>query len=217
MTTPQEIYYQNKLELVKKALEANQFEASVHETLEGAEEYLIGTIVPSGPHVSAAFGGSATVAASNIVARLRAIPGMEVIDRNDPALPAEERAALTRRSIIVDLFVASSNAVTQDGQLVNIDKFGNRVAAIAYGPKKVALFVGRNKIVPELQGALERAKATAAAMNAIRLKQDTPCARTAKCHDCHGASRLCGVTVITQRSFPPGRIHVLLINQDLGF
>ncbi|MDR2367713.1 MAG: lactate utilization protein [Deltaproteobacteria bacterium] len=211
-------YHQNRLGLVKKALEANRFEATVHETLEGAAEYLIGTILPSGPYATVAFGGSDTVIASGIVATLRALPGVSVtFDRNDRGLSPGEWHALTRDSILVDLFVASSNAVTQDGRLVNVDRYGNRVAAIAYGPRKVALLVGRNKIVPDLQGAMERARSTAAAMNAIRIGETTPCAKTARCHDCHGKGRLCGVTSITERSFPPGRVHVLLIDQDLGF
>ncbi|MDR1676862.1 MAG: lactate utilization protein [Deltaproteobacteria bacterium] len=217
MSTPQETYYTHKLEGVKKALEANFFEASIHQTLEEAEDYLIKTIIPEGALKSVGFGGSATVSASGLLAKLRAIPDFEVIDRNDPSLSPELRADYNRRTLLLDLFVASTNALTQDGQLVNTDKFGNRVAAIAFGPKKVALLVGRNKIAPDIHAAMTRTKATAASMNAIRLGFDTPCAKTAKCHDCKGQNRLCGVTVITQRSFPVGRIHVLLINQDLGF
>ncbi|MDR0622043.1 MAG: lactate utilization protein [Deltaproteobacteria bacterium] len=217
MSTPQEIYHSLKLEAVKKALEGNFFQASVHDSLEGAEEYLIKTIVPAGPYASVGFGGSATVGASGLLPKLRAVPGLTVIDRNDASQPPERRAELTRETMLVELYVASVNALTLDGQLVNIDKFGNRVAAIAYGPKKVALFVGRNKIVPDIHAALARAIAPAAAMNSIRLGLETPCAKTGKCHDCRGASRICGVTSITQRSFPEGRIHVLLINQDLGF
>jgi hypothetical protein len=217
MATPQEIYHLNRLEEVRKALEANFFAATVHGTLEEAEDHLARAIVPEGPYVSVGFGGSATVGSSGLLAKLRAVPGLEVIDRNDPSLPPEIRAEYSRRTLLLDLFVASANAVTQDGQLVNIDKFGNRVEAMAFGPKKVALLVGRNKIVPDLHAALARAKATAASMNAIRLGQDTPCAKMAKCFDCKGQNRLCGVTAITQRSFPAGRVHVLLIGQDLGF
>jgi hypothetical protein len=145
------------------------------------------------------------------------VSGLEVIDRNDPALSPETRAEYNRKTLLLDLFVASSNAVSYDGQLVNIDKFGNRVAALSFGPKKVALIVGRNKIAADVHAAMARAKTMAASMNAIRLGQDTPCAKTAKCYDCKGANRLCGITVISQRSFPQGRIHVLLVNQELGF
>ncbi|MDR2302134.1 MAG: lactate utilization protein [Deltaproteobacteria bacterium] len=244
MTTPVETYYHNQLEAVKKALEANFFEASIHESLEAAEDFLIKNIVfskpaqgeapsgspaptspnfvitgvdPSGPYSSVGFGGSATVASSNLLKKLRAVPNLEVIDRNDASLPPEVRSDLTRKSMLVDLFIASSNALTMDGKLVNIDKFGNRVAAITYGPKKVALFVGRNKIVADVHAGITRSKNIAAAMNALRLNVDTPCSKTAKCHDCKGSNRICGITVINDRSFPPGRIHVLLINQDLGF
>ncbi|MDR1308339.1 MAG: lactate utilization protein [Deltaproteobacteria bacterium] len=217
MPTPQEIYNLNRLDVARKALEAHFFGATVHRTLEEAEDHLVQAIVPEGPYGSVGFGGSATVGSSGLLAKLRAVPGLEVIDRNDPALSPETRADYNRRTLLLDLFVASSNAVTLDGQLVNIDKFGNRVAAMAFGPRKVALLVGRNKIVPDIHAALERARATAASMNAIRLGQDTPCAQKARCLDCKGQNRLCGVTAITQRSFPAGRVHVLLIDQDLGF
>jgi hypothetical protein len=244
MSKPVETYHQIRLEAVKKALEANFFEASLHESLEAAEDFLIKNIVlagseagpassasaapssgkfvitgvnPAGPYLSVGFGGSATLGSSKLVAKLRALPNLEVIDRNDSTLPAEVRSDLTRQTMLVDLFIASSNALTLDGKLVNVDKFGNRVAAIAYGPKKVALLVGRNKIVSDLQSGLSRARNLAAPMNALRLNLDTPCAKTAKCHDCKGASRICAVTVISERSCPAGRIHVLLINQDLGF
>jgi hypothetical protein len=217
MPTPQELHHQVLLEHVKKALEDNFFESSVHRDLGAAEDYLISIVLPGGPYKSVGFGGSATLAGSKLLDKLRAVPGLEVVDRNDPSQPAEKRSELSRQTLLLDLFVASSNALTYDGQLINIDKFGNRVAALTFGPKKVALLVGRNKIVPDIRAGLHRAKATAASMNAIRLAQDTPCAKTAKCFDCKGASRLCGTTVITQRSFPQGRIHVLLINEDLGF
>jgi hypothetical protein len=124
---------------------------------------------------------------------------------------------MSRQTLLTDLFIASSNAVTAEGELINIDKFGNRVAAITFGPKKVALLVGRNKITSDTHSGIARAKNIAASINALRLNADTPCSKTGKCHNCKAPSRLCGATVISQRSFPPGRIHVLLINQDLGF
>jgi hypothetical protein len=217
VTTPQEKYHQNRLEQVKAALEANYFAASIHQTLSEAADHLIKTIIPEGPYKSVGFGGSATVAGSGLLQKLGAVPALEIIDRNDASLTPEKRTELSRQSLLVDLFVASSNALTLDGQLVNIDKFGNRVAALTFGPKKVALFVGRNKIVVDEKEAISRAKGTAAAMNALRLGQETPCAKKAKCFDCKAENRLCGISVITHRSFPKGRIHVLLVNEDLGF
>ncbi|MDR1050427.1 MAG: lactate utilization protein [Deltaproteobacteria bacterium] len=217
MATPQETFHQTRLKIVAESLKANFFEATAHETLKDAEDHLLDAIIPSGPYVSVGFGGSATVAGSRLLPRLGAANDLKIVDRNDPGLTADERLEASRRTLLVDLFVASSNAVTLDGQLVNVDKFGNRVAAMAFGPRKVALLIGRNKIVEDASAGLRRSKDAAASMNALRLGQDTPCARTAKCHDCRGQNRLCGVVSITQKSFPPGRIHVLLINEDLGF
>ena len=217
MATPIEAVHQIRLERLKKALEDNFFEASIHQTLKEAEDHVIDSIVPSSGAASVGFGGSATVAASSLVERLKAVRGLKVIDRNDPSLDPDARSELSRQTLLADLFIASTNAVSMDGELVNIDKIGNRVAALAYGPKKVALLVGRNKIAADLHKAMFRARSVAASANAIRLSLDTPCSKTAKCHDCKGAARLCRTTAITQRAFPPGRIHVLLINQDLGF
>jgi hypothetical protein len=215
MVTPVDSYNQIRLEEVKKALEANFFEATIHQTLTEAQDYIINKIVPG--HSSVGFGGSTTLASSGLLEKLKAISNLKVIDRNDTSQPPEIRQELSRQTLLTDLFIASSNAVTSDGELVNIDKFGNRVAAIAFGPKKVALLVGRNKITADTHAGIYRVKNVAAPINALRLNTQTPCAKTGKCHNCKSQTRLCGVTVITQRSFPPGRIHVLLINQDLGF
>ncbi|MDR2443745.1 MAG: lactate utilization protein [Deltaproteobacteria bacterium] len=217
MATPIETYHLTRLERVQKALIDNFFESTIYDTLTQAEDYIINTIIPQNSLTSVGFGGSATVASSNLVQRLTEVPGLNVIDRNDSSLTPDKRQELSRQSLLTDLFILSANAVSIDGKLVNIDKFGNRVAALTFGPKKVAVLVGRNKICPDLHQALSRARNVASSANAIRLGQDTPCAKTAKCHDCRGQNRLCGTTVITERSFPPGRIHVLLINQDLGF
>lgn len=217
MATPFETYAQVRLERVQKALVSNFFESTIHQTLNDAENHVINVIIPESGSKSVGFGGSATVGASNIVERLKGLGTLEIIDRNDPSLDPESRDELSRKSLLVDLFICSSNAVTIDGELVNIDRLGNRVAALTYGPKKVALLVGRNKITGDIHQALSRAKIIAAGANALRLDLDTPCGKTAKCHDCKGASRLCRTTAITHRSFPPGRVHVLLINQDLGF
>ncbi|MDR1396023.1 MAG: lactate utilization protein [Deltaproteobacteria bacterium] len=216
MSQAREKHYQLQLAQVQKALEKHFFGASVHETLEEALDYLTGTIVDESV-ASVGFGGSETVTPTDINSRLLKNPRLTVFDRNSSALSPEERSELSRKSLTADLFIASSNAVTLSGELVNIDKFGNRVAAMIYGPKKVALIAGRNKIVPTQEDARMRLKNYAAPMNAIRLNLTTPCAVKGFCHDCQGSSRICGVLTIIERSFPPGRIHVLLVNQDLGF
>ena len=113
--------------------------------------------------------------------------------------------------------VTSSNAVLRDGRLLNLDGSGNRVAAMHFGPRKIVLFVGRNKICEDLDSARRRIKEIAAPANAIRLARKTPCVKTGSCVDCKSPDRICSVWTLTDRAFPAGRIHILLINQELGF
>ncbi|MDZ7599242.1 MAG: lactate utilization protein [Desulfobacterales bacterium] len=120
------------------------------------------------------------------------------------------------RPSAVDLFFTGSNAVTEHGQLVNLDMQGNRVAALAFGPKKVVVLVGRNKIVPDIASAMARIKRYAAPANAMRLDKQTPCAKTGRCEDCRSPGRICNTWTITEKSWPTGRVTVILINADLG-
>ena len=123
---------------------------------------------------------------------------------------------LRRKSLLADLFITGSNAVTEGGILVNLDMTGNRACAINFGPKHVVILVGRNKIVSELEDAMVRIRNYAAPANAMRLEKKTPCVKTSYCEDCNSPERICNVWTITEKSFPRGRIRVVLINQDLG-
>ena len=116
-----------------------------------------------------------------------------------------------------DVFLASANAMTQDGVLVNIDGNANRVACIAHGPKKVVFIVGMNKVCDDLDGAMKRARNVAAPINAQRFELSTPCAKTGKCMDCTSPDTICCQLLITRFSKHPGRIHVILVNENLGF
>ncbi|MDR1870532.1 MAG: lactate utilization protein [Deltaproteobacteria bacterium] len=204
------------LSSVQKVLEKRYFAVTRRPTLAEAVDFILEELVT--PEVkSVGFGGSASVGGSDLLARLKSVDGLNVIDRNDPSLSPSERSELSRKSLLVDLFIASANALTLDGEVVNLDKFGNRVAAITFGPLKVALIIGRNKIVRNLEAAKSRVKNQAAPMNAMRLEIPTPCAQTGHCQDCQGPSRICGVWSIVERSFPQGRIHIILVNEELGF
>jgi hypothetical protein len=99
---------------------------------------------------------------------------------------------------------------------VAADKIGNRVGGITFGPKAVVILVGRNKIVPDLEDAMFRIKNLAAPANAIRLNKSTPCAKTSRCEDCNSPERICNVWTIVEKSFPRGRVKVILINEELG-
>ena len=116
-----------------------------------------------------------------------------------------------------DVYLASANAITQDGVLVNIDAVSNRVAAIAYGPKKVVLIVGLNKVTPDVDSAMKRARNTAAPINAGRFGGKTPCAFTGTCNDCKSPDTICCNFLITRYSKFKDRIHVILVDDNLGF
>ena len=116
-----------------------------------------------------------------------------------------------------DVFLASCNAMTDDGVLVNIDGNSNRVSAIAFGPKKVVFIVGMNKVCGDVDGAMKRARSVAATTNAQRFGLSTPCAKTGACFDCKSPDTICCQFLITRFSRHQGRIHVILVNDSLGF
>ena len=135
------------------------------------------------------------------------------IDRNEIA---DKRAAMLA-AYDADVFLASANAMTEDGILVNIDGNANRVSAIAQGPKKVVFIVGMNKICDDVDGALKRARNVAAPINAQRFGLSTPCAKTGSCMNCKSPDTICCQFLITRFSKHEGRIHVILVNDNLGF
>jgi L-lactate utilization protein LutB len=140
-----------------------------------------------------------------------------VIDRDKVASP-QERTELMRKALLCDTFLASSNAVSEDGQLVNIDGFGNRVAAMCYGPKQVIVLAGMNKVAKTLVDAQVRARTIAAPCNIQRLAEaKTPCSETGACADCRSPESICSYIVTTRLCRPAGRIKVILIGKDLGF
>ena len=137
----------------------------------------------------------------------------QFVDREKAESP---RAALLA-AYDADVFLASSNAITEDGILVNIDGNSNRVSAIAQGPRKVVFIVGMNKVCDDLDGAMKRARNVAAPINAQRFGLSTPCAKTGACFDCKSPDTICCQFLITRFSRHEGRIHVILVNDNLGF
>lgn len=147
---------------------------------------------------------------------LREDPAVEFVEPFGDDLSPEARLERLRQSLLVDLYITGTNAVTEAGQLVNLDMIGNRVGGIAFGPKYVVVLVGRNKIVPDLDAAMRRVRNYAAPLNARRLGQTTPCSKTSYCQDCKSPDRICNVWTITEKSYPKHRVKVVLINEDLG-
>jgi L-lactate utilization protein LutB len=216
MERPTENYWQLRLEKTRKALEANNFQVYTAEDGSAAARIVMDQILPETGARSVTWGGSGTFTSTGLYDTLRRRSDLEIIDTFEKDLSDTERIERRRRALLVDLFVTGTNAVTETGLLVNLDMIGNRVAAITFGPKNVAILVGRNKIVPDLEEAMMRVKGYAAPVNAMRLDKKTPCAKTSYCEDCNSPDRICNHWTITEKAFPKGRIKVVLINESLG-
>lgn len=168
------------------------------------------SLIPEGS--TATMGGGVSVHEIGLVDALKN-GNYSFIDRDDYADKRE--AALLAYD--ADVFLASCNAVTSDGVLVNIDGNSNRVSAIAHGPKKVIFIVGMNKVCDDVDGAMKRARNVAAVTNAQRFNISTPCSKTGTCMNCKSPDTICCQFLITRYSRQAGRIHVILVNDNLGF
>jgi hypothetical protein len=173
------------------------------------------TMIPEGASVYRC--GSLTTVGIGVWKRLAEIPGVQVIDPYTPGLAPEEALELRRKGLTADFMIGSSNAITVDGKLVNLDATGNRVAAMTFGPKKVILAVGMNKVAPDLETAMARVKHYCAPVNAIRLNFQTPCKEKGVCMDCRSPQRICNMWSIIEGHMLKGRIHVKLIGENLGY
>ena len=196
------------LEKTRKNLENRGFRAHVFATGAEAADYLAQTL----HNTCIGIGGSVTIDEIGVYDRLSA--DNDVIWRwKKPTPDSRERGAAA------ETFLCSANGVSETGEIVNIDGYGNRVAPTIYGPQRVFLVVGKNKIAPDLNGAIDRARNIAAPLNARRLNRQTPCAvGEPRCHDCRSPEKICGV--MTVFFMPPTSIkefHVLLVNEDLGY
>jgi len=209
-------YWQHRLENLKEALVSNNFEVFIAQNAREAGRMVMDKILPKIAPKTISWGGSMTFVATELYDMLKAYPNAEILDTFDKSLSPEESLERRRQSLLVDLFITGTNAVTRSGELVNLDMIGNRVAGITFGPRNVVVMVGRNKVVEDLEAAIERIKDYAAPVNAMRLNKKTPCAKTAACEECKSPERICNSWTFTQKSFPKGRIKVVLINENLG-
>jgi len=217
MDKPIDKYWRIRLTDLKEALDANNFETYVAEDSAEAKTIVLEKILPATAPNSVSWGGSMTLISTGLYDELKNNSDLNVLDTYDKNLAPEDSLERRRQSLLVDLYLTGSNAVTETGQLVNLDMIGNRVGAITFGPKNVVILVGRNKIVASLDEALFRVKNYAAPVNTMRLNKKTPCVKTSYCEECKSPDRICNYWTITEKSFPKGRIRVVLINQDLGF
>ena len=217
MKNPIDQFWTLKLEAVKHNLEQNNFDVFVAPDAKTAKTIALEEIIPALDIKSVSWGGSMSFVETGLFHELKGREDLEVLNTFDKSLSPEEMMDLRRQSLMVDLYITGTNAVTESGHLVNLDMVGNRVAAIMYGPKHVILFVGRNKICNDLEDAMGRVKNFAAPVNIMRLEKKTPCLKTGVCHDCSSPDRICNYWTITEKCFQKKRIKVILINQDLGF
>lgn len=217
MTDPLQTYWRKRIERCRTALEKNNFEVFVAETIADARRLILSEILPGIAARSVSWGDSMTLHATGVLDELEKVDTFRIIKTFEPGVPREEIIERRRQALLVDVFFTGSNALTESGQLVNLDMVGNRVAAIVFGPRHVVITVGRNKIVTDVEAAMQRIKNYAAPLNAIRhTGWKTPCIKTACCVDCRSPDRICNVWSITEKSYPGGRIKVVIINQDLG-
>lgn len=202
-----------RLERTAQALRKNNMEAYC---LTGKEEVLplLRQLIPAGASVGV--GGSATLDECGVIEFLRG-GAYQFLDRYAPGLSGAELGRLYRSCFSADCYLSSANAVTEAGEIFNVDGNGNRVAAIAFGPASVILVVGWNKIVPDLAAAEHRLQTIAAPANTKRLACKTPCAETGVCMHCKSPGRICCTYTVQRFSREKGRIKVLLVGEPLGF
>ncbi len=206
MDKPVENYWQKRLSEVKKALEDNNFEVFVADNAADAGKIVEEEILPKIGAKTVSWGGSMTFIATGLYNSIKDNPSMEILDTFNKSLSGEEKIELRRRSLLVDLFITGTNAITEMGQLVNLDMIGNRIGGITFGPKHVVILVGRNKIVSDLEDAMYRIKNYVAPINSMRLDMKTPCVKTSHCEECKSPDRICNTWTITEKSFPKGRV-----------
>ncbi len=214
---PVEQFWSLRLKAAKEAFEDNNYHVHIAESLEDAKNLALKEIIPALKPGTITFGGSQTLAQCGLLAALREQKKIKIMDTADHTVPPDEMYELRRQALLADLIVTSVNAATMDGKLALLDGYGNRSAAVQFGPKKVLLLISRNKLVETVSDAIERTKAISAPMNAIRLSKKTPCAKTGECMDCKSPERICNAWTLMEKCTKRDRIHIILINQDAGF
>ncbi len=197
-----------------KHLEKRRMEGSYSPSAAGAKDEILAMI----PKRASVFRcGSMTAWNMGLWEDIAGLPGVEVFDPYGPDLTPEQSMELRHKGMTADLMIAGCNAITLDGKLVNLDGMGNRVAAMAFGPKKVILVVGMNKVVADQDAAIARVKHYAAPINSARLGLKTPCVETGLCSDCRAPQRICNMWSIIEGHMLKNRIHVKLVGENIGY
>lgn len=195
------------------ALLRNDFDA--HYLEDAAELHaMLGSLIKPGDSV--AFGGSQTLKQLGIPDLVSKIPAV-ILDHNAPGLSAGEKLEIMRRQQVCDIFFCSANAITLEGHIMNVDGNGNRVSAMIFGPKRVVVIAGTNKICSDEAAGWERIRSVAAPVNLKRLNRDTPCTRSGRCEDCNSSERGCRAYLVLKKRPSLTNFSIFLINMSLGF
>ncbi len=204
---------EQKVERAAKALIKHDFNVLTVSTKEQAVTAALDLIPPT---AKVGVAGTVTIRELGLMEALEA-RGNKIVHNWYPGLSAEESHALRHEEMVADVLLCSSNAVTMTGELINIDGAGNRVASMIYGPGKIIVIAGANKIAPDLNAGLWRARNVAAPLNAHRLNSQTPCAKTGYCSDCDAPRRICRVVTIIERRPSHSDLTVILMAEEAGF
>lgn len=210
--TPKKQNYENTAKTIIKNLEKRQMKGWYCEDSAAAVQKVL-ELVPE--HASITWGGTMTMEECGLMTALKE-GDYTLIDRLAASTP-EEKKELYAKAVCADYFFMSTNAITLDGELINVDGSGNRVACLCNGPDHVIILAGMNKVAASVEEGHSRARNTAAPINALRLNKKTPCAITGTCGNCQSSDCICSQIVVTRRSHIPGRIQVILIGEELGY
>lgn len=209
MNEPKQKYYEKRAQRLLKNLHSRHFEGYYCTTREEALAKAL-ELIPKGSTVG--WGGAMSAQQIGLLDAINA-GQYNAIDRDKAPTPAEREKAM-KQCLMADVFITGANALSMDGEMVNIDGNGNRVAAIVYGPESVVVIAGMNKVVDTLEDAVTRARTVAAPMNKQRFALQTPCEVTGICADCK--SGICNQILITRCCNPAGRIKIILVGEELG-
>ena len=212
MTEQQKKYFRKRGSILVKNLESRHFEAYYcDDSVEALEKAL--SLIPEGATIG--WGGALSAQQIGLMDALRN-GNYPVIDR-DACTTMEERMQIMKKILFANVFLTGANALSLDGQMVNIDGTGNRLAAINYGPDMVLVIAGMNKVVDSLEDAVRRARTVAAPMNKQRFPNQTPCEITGTCGDCKSEGCICNQILVTRHCRPAGRIKFIIVGEELGF
>ena len=209
---PKQKYYENVANTIIKNFEKRQIEGYYCPDKTSALQKAL-ELIPNGASIS--WGGSMTLVETGLLDVIKS--GNYKIINRDKVSTLDDQRKLYGEICCSDFFLMSTNAITLDGELINIDGRGNRVAFLCYGPQNVLILAGMNKIVSDVETGVKRVRDIAAPPNGVRLNKNTPCAITGRCGDCYSPDCMCGQLVVTRRSGVPNRIKVILIGEELGY